>query len=50
MVKVWMGSIGSIQDGLSLQKEVCEPLALLGETIEEIEPQLTPALDELIKG
>ncbi|MDM8271792.1 hypothetical protein [Thermophilibacter provencensis] len=26
-----------------------EPLALLGETIEEIEPQLTPALDELVK-
>lgn len=27
-----------------------EPLALLGETPEEIEPQITPALDELIKG
>ena len=27
-----------------------EPLALLGETLEEIEPQITPALDELIKG
>ena len=27
-----------------------EPLALLGETHEEIAPQLTPQLDELIKG
>ncbi len=26
-----------------------EPLALLGETLEEIESQITPALDELIE-